>query len=193
MWAEDSEAPSQPPVRRGRRPAKQAHPFAVSARALAAATACDGAPGTAVLALPNQGRGPSASAEVSRTGEQSQTPGPLAEGRWEVPTLALDPQAALGYLLAADDAEIDLERPIAGGDLRALQAVAGFAVDLVGRGRVLPGVRDAGDGRAMAMWCPVVTGADAVWLRAAAVGLPGSFTAACPVDEPPPKPWRHAL
>lgn len=81
VWAEDSEAPSQPPVRRGRRPAKQGHPFAVCAQALAAATACDGAPGTAVLALPNQGRGPDASAEVRWTGEQSQTPGPLAEGR----------------------------------------------------------------------------------------------------------------
>jgi non-specific serine/threonine protein kinase len=136
----------------------------------------------AVLAMPNQDRGPSASAEVRRTREQSQTPEPLADGRWEIPTLALDSQTALGYLLAADDAEIDLERPIAGGDLRALQALAGFAVDLVGRGRVLPGVRDAGDGRAMAMWSAVVTGADAVWLRAAAVGLPGSFTAACPAD-----------
>ncbi|MHB1472823.1 MAG: SNF2-related protein [Dermatophilaceae bacterium] len=185
LWAEDSEAPAQPPVRRGRRPAKQTHPFAVSAQTLAAMTARDGTPGTAVLALPTQGRGPAASAEVRWTREESQTPQSLVEGRWEVPTLALDPQAALGYLLAADDvaaddAEIDLERPIAGGDLRALQALAGFAVDLVGRGRVLPSIRAAGPGRAVAMWCPVVAGADAVWLRAAAAGLPGSFTAGYP-------------
>jgi len=180
LWAEDSEAPAQPPVRRGRRPAKQAHPFAVSAQALAAATALEGTPGTAVLALPTQGRGPAASAEVRRTREESQTPESLVDGLWEVPTLALDPQTVLGYLLTADDAETDLERPIAGGDLRALQGLAGFAVDLVGRGRVLPGVRDAGDGRAMAMWSAVVTGVDAVWLRASAAGLPGSFTAACP-------------
>ncbi len=179
LWAEDSEAPAQPPVRRGRRPATQTHPFAISAHALAAITA-EGAPGTAVLALPNQGRGPSGSAEVRRTREESQTPEPPADGRWEVPTLALDAQAALGYLLASGDAEFDIERPIAGGDLRALQALAGFAVDLVGRGRVLPGVRNAGDGRAMAMWSAVVTGADAVWLRAAAGGLSGLSTAACP-------------
>ena len=179
MWAEDSEAPAQPPVRRGRRPAKQAHPFAVSAQALAAATALEGTPGAAVLALPTRGRGPAASAEVRRTREESQTPESLVDGLWEVPTLALDPRVALGYLLAADDAEIDLERPIAGGDLRALRALAGFAVDLVGRGRVLPGVRDAGDGRATAMWSAVVTGVDAVWLRATAGGLPGSFSAAC--------------
>jgi non-specific serine/threonine protein kinase len=104
----------------------------------------------------------------------------LVEGQWEVPTLALDSQTALGFLLAARDAEIDPERPIAGTDVRAMQALAGFAVDLVGRGRVLPGVRNAGDGRAMAMWSAVVTGADAVWLRGLAAGLPGSFTASCP-------------
>ena len=180
VWAEDSEAPSQPPVRRGRRPVRQVHPFAVPAQALAAATACDGAPGTAVLTMPTQGRGPSASSEVSRIREPSQITKSLVEGQWEVPTLALDSQTALGFLLAARDAEIDPERPIAGTDVRAMQALAGFAVDLVGRGRVLPGVRNAGDGRAMAMWSAVVTGADAVWLRGLAAGLPGSFTASCP-------------
>jgi len=92
VWAEDSEAPAQPPVRRGRRPAKQVHPFAVSAQALTATTTLDGAPGTAVLALPNQGRGPSASAEVRRTREQSQITQSSTEGQWEVPTLALDAQ-----------------------------------------------------------------------------------------------------
>ena len=182
VWAEDSEAPSQPLVRRGRRPKRQAHPFAVPTQALAAATACDGALSTAVLAIPNRGRGPSASAEVSRIREPSQITDSLVEGQWEVPTLALDSQTALGFLLSARDAEIDPERPIDGTDLRALQALAGFAVDLVGRGRVLPGVRDAGDGRAMAKWSAVVTGVDAVWLRGLAAGLPGSFTASCPVD-----------
>ena len=180
MWAEDSEEPAMPPVRRGRRPAVQTHPFAVSAQALAATTGREGAAATAVLALPNQGRGPSGSPEVRRTREESQTPQSPADGLWEVPTLALDSQAALGYLLQSSEAEIDLERPIAGDDLRGLQALAGFAADLVGRGRILPGVRDAGDGRAMAMWHPVVTGSDAVWLRASAAGLPRSFTAACP-------------
>ena len=185
MWAEDSEAPAQPPVRRGRRPAKQAHPFAVPADALAVMTVREGTPGTAVLALPNQGRGPSASAEVHRTRAESPTSvgrEAPADGLWEVPTLALDPPNALDFLLESGNDEFDPERPAAGGDLRALQALAGLAVDLVGRGRVLPGVRAAGDGRAMAVWSAVVTGADAVWLRAAAGGLPGSFTAAYPAS-----------
>jgi non-specific serine/threonine protein kinase len=90
----------------------------------------------------------------------------------------LDSGTALGFLLASGHADIDLEQPTAGADLRALQALAGFAVDLVGRGRVLPAVREAGDGRAMARWAPVVTGADAVWLRGLAERLPSSFTAA---------------
>ena len=157
----------------------------MSAQALDAATAAEGTPGTAVLTLPNEGRGPSASAEVRRTRADSQTSQSPAVGQWEVPTLALDSQNALAYLLASDDGEIDLERPVAGGDLRALQAIAGLAVDLVGRGRVLPGVREVGDGRAMAMWSAVVTGADAVWLRAAAGGLPASFTAAYPAAVDP--------
>jgi hypothetical protein len=178
LWAEDSEAPAQPSVRRGRRPAVQPHPFAVSTQVLVATTACDGVQGVAVLAMPNQGRGLSASAEVSRTREESQDPEFLASGRWEVPTLVVDSRAALDYLLATDDAEVDLERPIAGADLRALRALAGFAVDLVARGRALPGVRDAGDGRAMAVWSAVVTGADAVWLRAFAGGLPGGRSGA---------------
>ena len=185
LWAEDSEAPAQPPVRRGRPPAKQPHPFAVSAPALAAVAAAstsasaEGTAGTAVLTLPNQGRGPSASGALRPADAEPRTPESVAEGRWEVPTLALDPAAALTYLLRADD-EVDIEQPVAGDDLRALQAVARFAVDLVGRGRVLPGVRDAGQGRAVATWSAVVTGADAVWLRATAGGLPGCFTAACP-------------
>jgi len=183
VWAEDSEAPAQPPVRRGRRPARQAHPFAVPAQTLAALTARDGAPGTAVLTIPSQGRGPSASAEVSRTREQSQISQPLVDRQWEVPTLALDTGTALGFLLAPGDPETDSDQPVAGGDLRTLQALAGFAADLVGRGRVLPGVRGAGEARAMATWSAVVTGADAVWLRGLAAGLPGSFTADCPAGD----------
>ena len=141
-----------------------------------------------MLALPNEGRGPSASAEVRRTRAESQTSqSPAGQspavGQWEVPTLALNPQEALDYLLASSAAEFDPERPVAGRDLRALQAVAELADDLVGRGRVLPGVREAGDGRAMAMWSAVVTGADAVWLRTAVGGLPGSFTAAYPAAD----------
>src|SRR5262249_21722653 len=56
------------------------------------------------------------------------------------------------------------------------------AVDLVDRGRVLPAVRASGDGRARATWSPVVTGADAVWLREVVRCVPGSLIATSPAD-----------
>jgi hypothetical protein len=97
--------------------------------------------------------------------------------------VALEPTAALGRLLAApEEVDPDNDRPTVGADLQVLRALAEFAVDLVGRGRVLPGVRAAGDGRARATWSPVVTGADAVWLREVAAGSPGSLIATCPAD-----------
>ncbi|HVA61497.1 MAG TPA: DEAD/DEAH box helicase [Mycobacteriales bacterium] len=183
LWAEDSGSPPQPPARRGRRPARQPHPFALAADALAAAVGADGKAGTAVLVLPTEARGPQASAELLRARAAPAAPGSTVEGRWEVPTLGLDPAAALDRLLERGaDPEADVVRPTAGADLRVLQALAEFSVDLVGRGRVLPAVRDAGDGRGAAVWSAVVTGADAVWLRAVAAGLPGCFLAALPAD-----------
>ena len=181
LWAEDSEAPAVPPARRGRRPMKQAHPFALSAAALSAVVARPGTPGTAVLVLPTEGRGPVASAEVQRARAAMSTGTAGDDGLWEVPVVALDPAAALDLLMeASEDLDMDVEFPIAGADLRILRALAAFALDLVGRGRVLPGVRSAGDSRARATWCPVVTGTDAVWLRTVAAGVPGSLTATCP-------------
>jgi hypothetical protein len=184
VWAEDSDAPRIPPPRRGRRPARQTHPFALSAAGIAAKITQVGVAGTAVLALPGEVRCPSASAEVLRTREQSAGPSALDsvdERLWEVPTLAFNPDAALEFLSATpEDLDAGVDAPVAAPDLRVLQALAGFAIDLVRRGRVLPGVRDPGANRGMAVWSAVVTGADAVWLRTVATGLPGSFTAACP-------------
>jgi hypothetical protein len=200
VWAEDSEGSAQPPVRRGRPPVTQVHPFAVSATALADVTEHGGTaatPGRAVLTVPTKGRGPSASSEVRRTrvGVQPvESEEILPARRWEIATLALDSQAALGFLLGlGQDQGGDRERPVAGGDLQTLQALARFAVDLVGRGRVLPAVRDAGDGRALALWSAVVTGADAVWLRTLASSLPGSFTAALPAGADRGTPALQAL
>jgi len=183
LWAEDSEAPAHPPVRRGRRPSKQPHPFAVPSGALAT-IAPRGAPaGTATLSMPNEGRGPGPSAQVQRMRAALPAPAVGEDGLWEVPVVALEPIAALGYLLAApEEADADAERPAYGSDLRVLRALAEFAVDLVGRGRVLPGVRAAGHDRARATWSAVVTGPDAVWLRAVVAGSPGSLRAAYPAD-----------
>ena len=157
---------------------KQPHPFAVPAGALATMVPTDAVAGTAVLILPTEGRGPGPSVEVQRSRAATATSTVGEAGLWEVPTVALLPPDALDYLLAAPEAvDADLDWPIAGADLRVLRALAAFAVDLVGRGRVLPAVRDVGHGRARATWSSVVTGVDAVWLRAVAAGSPGSLTA----------------
>jgi hypothetical protein len=183
LWAEDSEAPAHPPVRRGRRPTRQSHPFACSAAVLARLVASDAAPGTAVLTLPTEGRGPAASVEVERTRAATSTSQAGVDGLWEVPILALAPAAALEHLLAVpEDVDAGFDQLTAAADLRLLRALAQFAVDLVGRGRVLPAVRAAGDGQGRATWSAVVTGADAVWLREVAACAPGSLVAAYAAD-----------
>ncbi|MDP9100874.1 MAG: DEAD/DEAH box helicase [Actinomycetota bacterium] len=183
LWAEDSDGPVRPPVRRGRRPATQPHPFACSAATLAGLVECDAAPGSALLVLPTEGRGPAASVEVERTSPRRVTPPAGADASWEVPTVALAPAAALDHLLSIpEDVEESLDQLADGADLGLLRALATFAVDLVGRGHVLPAVRAAGNGRGRATWSAVIIDADAVWLRELAACAPGSLVANHPAD-----------
>ena len=74
-----------------------------------------------------------------------------------------------------DGSDVDGVGPevVSGASLRHLRAVAGFAADLVRRGRVLPAVHAGPDG-ARAAWRPVLAGADAEWLRDLAAALPPS-------------------
>lgn len=191
LWAEDSEAPPTPPVRQGRPPARQPHPFAVRAESLRAAVAHEGRSGTEYLRVPNGGRGPSASAEVLRSRAGSAPQVSDAVGLWEVPTLSLAAGVALEFLIGRGEQLDGLAT--SGADLRALQALAVFAVDLVGRGRTLPSVRPLGAGRACAVWSAVVTGADAAWLRAVAAGMPASSTSAAhPGSDPAVAPMLAA-
>ena len=124
LWAEDSEAPAHPPVRRGRRPTRQPHPFACSASVLAGLVAGDATAGTAVLTLPTEGRGPVASVEVERTRGTASPASGRGDGLWDVPILALAPAAALDHLLAIPgDVEAGVEELTAGADLRLGQRV----------------------------------------------------------------------
>ena len=191
LWAEDSTAPSAPAKRPGRRPRVQDHPFALDAAELIAlldlATRIP-APVTAssaVLALPTQGCGPTASPELPRVGTAEPEAavagaGVAAErGLWRVPVVMLDPDGAwslLGRAASADasDDVLDSDPPLPGADLRHLRALAAFAADLTVRGRVRPTVRALEPGYGAATWRPLVTGGDAVWLRAAVRALPAS-------------------
>jgi len=114
---------------------------------------------------------------ASRLIADDEDPGELstpsaAPSLWTVPTLVLDADAALALLWPMSREADDVDAPRHGGDLRYLSALAGFAVDLVARARVLPTVRPNGPSLGLAMWRPIVTGADAVWLRAAVSARP---------------------
>ena len=158
LWGEDGDEPAEPSKRPGRPPAVQDHPYAAEPDLLAKLLDVDSAwTGTTVLTLDSAGRGPRPSPElraVDATG---------APRRWHVPTLEVDVDTALALLLR-DDPPDGCAYAVDG---RLLVALAGFADDLARRGRVLPGVR-ALEGRGRALWLPVLAGADAKWLRAAA-------------------------
>ena len=157
-WAEDSDEPAEPPRRPGRPPAVQDHPYAVEPDLLVKLLDVDSAwTGSAVLTLDSAGRGPRPSPELRQVAPTG------APRRWRVPTLVLDVDTALELLLRDDPPD----GCVYAAGVRLLGALAAFADDLARRGRVLPAVFAAA-GRGRAHWLPVLAGADAQWLRAAA-------------------------
>ncbi|WP_173042480.1 DEAD/DEAH box helicase [Phytohabitans flavus] len=161
LWAEDSTV-------RARRTKK--HPFAAPADTIAAAlgdAVAKGSHATTTLRLPSSGGRPLDSPELVRTDPPARRSAAVALAPWLVPTLELDPDAALPLLRGLDD------RVAHGSSLRHAAEVAAFAADLVRRGRVLPTVTDGA-----AAWRPLLTGADAAWARALAAALPPAARAA---------------
>jgi SNF2-related domain/SNF2 Helicase protein/Helicase conserved C-terminal domain len=187
LWAEDSALPAEPPRRRGRSPRSQPHPFATPSEALAdALTETIGVLSTvfkpattdsAPLLLPTAGRGPLPSPELVRDDLTGTPTGPVALGAWLVPTIEYDPDDALGILCALGDADITV-----GATVRHLVTVAGFAADLVSRGRLLPTVEPG----PVAAWRPVLAGPDAAWAQALALALPPAGRAEAEQTDPGP-------
>ncbi len=192
LWGEDSLGVVTSKRRSGRRPKVLDHHFAATPEDLAVLTGHLETPrdyvgGAVVLSLPTRGGAPVPSPEVPLLNETAdeaarnrQAARPARETLWRVPCLRLDADAALVFLAAvqasggltvgyAADAELVLAP-----DVRWLSRLAGFAGDMAARGRVLPAVRAAGTGQALALWSPLVLGTDAVWLRSAATALPPS-------------------
>ncbi len=210
LWVEDSTAWPQQQRRSGRPPKIGEHPYALSAKGLAAVlapvlsstarTATCGVEGSAVLSLPTHGRRPAPSPQllVASAGLAEEEPdGPEAgtraaesvepvHGLWRLPTVRLGPDAALGFLRGILDgteaARQEAEPPSFGTDLRFFAALATFASSLAARGRVLPTVRVSDPGQGLATWSPLVTGADALWLRTAAARVPPSLRAVVAAD-----------
>ena len=175
LWAEDSTRPVTASRRRIR-----PHPGAASRDALASALGPGAAEATAVtldLLLPTRAGVPLDSPELVRDTVAAASRAPVTLAGWQVPALRFDPDAAYVLLRALGDLGVT-----AGAGLRHLAAVAEFAADLVGRGRLLPVVRPEPYG-GRALWRPLLTGADARWARALALALPPAVRAAAPERE----------
>ena len=161
LWAEDSElaVTSTSHALRSARP----HPFAVPSDRLAALPA--GKPSEAVLLLPSARTAPLDSPELIRAVPR---PGPRAGPAlrpWTVPVVVLDGTSAL--------AAIPERAPGIryGASMDYLTALAGFAAELVARGRVLPTL-DHDGASAVARWRPVIQGPDVATMHALAGAMP---------------------
>lgn len=182
LWAEDSTA-EVPPRKPGRSPKLRPHPFAVPHDRLPEVLGLsDGKATTLALRLPTRGGRPVNSLLLVRD-RIDQNSGPTTAGQWQVPVVEFDADAAADALAALDP---DSATPGAG--VVHLVELARFAADLVGCGRLLPGV-DLDPPRAS--WRPVLTGPDAAWSRSLAQSLPPSLLAADP--EEPLVVWADAL
>src|SRR6516165_9148616 len=161
LWAEDSELPvaSTSHALRSARP----HPFAATSGTLATLHA--GKPAEAVLLLPSMRTAPLDSPELVRAVPR---PGPRAEPAllpWTVPVVLLNAASAL--------AAIPERAPGIryGASMDYLDALAGFATELVARGRVLPTL-DHDGASAVARWRPVIQGPDVATMHALAAAMP---------------------
>ena len=161
LWAEDSDLPVKSPSQALR--AARAHPFAASADAIA--TMYAGKPGTCVLLLPSLRSGPLDSPELVRVMPR---PTPRTNATllaWTVPVVQLDAAAAVA---AFDERVGDIRY---GASVDYLAELAGFARELVERGRVLPQLRCDTHGP-IASWRPVLAGRDVVALTSLAAAMP---------------------
>ena len=160
LWAENADRPVSTRTRREPRP----HPFAASPAELIDALGVDGEPTELTLPLPGTATAPLPSPDLG--GGAPQTRGRLH--RWQVPALAVGPDTALAILATIDE---DGSTVTFGSDVRYLAVVAGFACDLVSRGRALPGIAIEPAG-IVARWRPVLIGPDASRQRGLAEAMP---------------------
>lgn len=177
LWAEDSDRAVKSPSQalRSARP----HPFAAPAEVLGGLH--PGKYDTAVLRLPSLRSAPLDSPELVRVMPR---PAPSSEAAllaWTVPIVRLDVSSEV----ALSDERVPGVRY--GASVDFLGELAGYARDLVERGRVLPALADAGDGP-RAYWRPVLRGLDITALNSLTVSMPPVCRAAFAetLDEPDP-------
>jgi hypothetical protein len=160
LWAERTDRWGEPPPDADSAPRR--HPFAAEASALSVLTS--GEPfdaGPVEVLLPSTSAGPVPSPDLVRALRDAD---PVATGarprRWQVdavrPAVPVNPR---------------VDEVVLGSSARFVVAVDAFAVDLVDRGRILPGVGREGTDP-LARWVPVLTGPDADRFDALADAMP---------------------
>ncbi|WP_416592887.1 SNF2-related protein [Micromonospora sp. LOL_021] len=190
--------PSAPPRRPGRPPRRRPHPFAAGHETLVAAlspllgpVAVKAVTGSTAVRLPTVAGAPVESPELVRTQSDAPTTGLARDGGhadWLVSTLEFDADEALPVLCTLHDVDPAADAApgdgmpgglVIGAGVRHLALLAGFAAELVARGRVLPAVRPGpAPGSATACWLPLLTGADQRWARSLALATPAAALAA---------------
>lgn len=150
------------------------------ARAIEAETAGDAdlvgraRPGRLALWLPGDTANPWPSPRIAAAPPHGGAV-PAGVEPWTVPTLAFDPGAAIGLLLAGTGGS---EETSGDASLDYLAATVLFALELASRGRFLPGLVPTRDGRGFeARWLPVPGATDGERLRALARAMPPSCRA----------------
>src|SRR6516165_9753065 len=161
LWAEDSElaVTNTSHALRSARP----HPFAAPSGTLAALYA--GKPAESVLLLPSARTAPLDSPELIRAVPRPAPRAGPALLPWTVPVVLLNGTSAL--------AAIPQRAPGIryGASMDYLTALAGFAAELVARGRVLPTL-DHDGASAVARWRPVIQGPDVAAMHALVAAMP---------------------
>lgn len=177
LWAEDSTASDVGANARRTSARPPAHPFAATPSAFAESVGIMTHDlSELVLRLPTVAREPLPSPELVRRAAE-RPPARQAAPRllsWRIVGLRIPDAVRFGELLWLAQDHEDL---VASGSLRWFAAVEEFADDLIGRGRVVPGIRDKA-----ARWLPVLSGPDEGALRSLVEAMP----AVCRAEDPEP-------
>ncbi|MGH9039990.1 MAG: hypothetical protein ACRDZ3_07155, partial [Acidimicrobiia bacterium] len=190
LWAEDASLVAGP----GAAPAGPSagtwpsHPFAAAPARLGEGLESLGisSSGAVVMALllPGSRSRPRPSPTVARLASPRYPRGRPTLRPWTVPAITIDPAVVLDLAgrLGGTPSPGPGTGVVAGASLAWFAALGGFALDLVARGRALPGVVAGPQGRPEARWLPVPTPDDIARLRSLAGALPPSCRAEVPAD-----------
>ncbi|MCL4449294.1 MAG: DEAD/DEAH box helicase [Actinobacteria bacterium] len=181
LWAEDAVAMASPsksqPRRKGKSGGVPRHPFSVSSDDLIVTLGMQalGDPAEVELLLPGASSRPFASPSAKHIGDEPRITAKPSLRPWRVPGLSYDARAALevaSFLATLLDPHIALDDTV-----RFFAQEVDVALDLVGRGRVLPGIVQLDDGAPEARWIPMPAVTDMVRAVKLAEAMPPLYRA----------------